>query len=84
MGKIEISMESGGHTSHDYDVCACALKHACMLLCMHTIFLHALDHISAQFGQIREVEISMEIGGHARHEYHVSVHTCSHYGKRRP
>ena len=28
--KIEISKESGGHASHDYDICACACKHACM------------------------------------------------------
>ena len=35
IGKIEISTESGGHTGHDYDVCACAHKHACMLACMH-------------------------------------------------
>ena len=31
IGKIEISMESGGHAGNDYDVCACAHKNACML-----------------------------------------------------
>ena len=38
IGKIEISTESGGHAGHDYDVCACARKHARMLACMHAIF----------------------------------------------
>ena len=41
MGKIEISTESGGHAGHDYDVCACARKHAHMLACMHTMFWRA-------------------------------------------
>ena len=38
-------------------------NHACMLACVHTIFEHALAHISAQLGQIREIEVSMEKGG---------------------
>ena len=38
IGKKEISTESGGHAGHDYDVCACARKHARMLACMHAIF----------------------------------------------
>ena len=41
IGKIEITTESGGHTGHDYDVCACARKHVRMLACMHAIFWHA-------------------------------------------
>ena len=41
IGKIEISMDSGGHADHDYDVCACAGKHARMIACMLTIFWNA-------------------------------------------
>ena len=41
IGEIEISMESGGHASHDYDVCACACKLAPTLAGMHSIFWRA-------------------------------------------
>ena len=40
-----------------------AQDHACMLACVHTIFKHALAPISAQLGQRREIEVSMERGG---------------------
>ena len=43
---MEISTELGGHAHHDFDVCACARKHARMLACMHTIFWHAWAQIS--------------------------------------
>ena len=39
-----------------------AQDHACMLACVHTIFKHALAPISAQLGQRREIEVSMERG----------------------
>ena len=38
MRKIEESMEMKRHASHDYDVCALAKQHACLLACMHTFF----------------------------------------------
>ena len=74
--KIEISMESGGHAGHDYDVCACERRHACMLACMHTIFWCAYAHISANLGQIRKIEISAESGGYAGHDYDVFACAC--------
>ena len=43
-------MESWGHTRHDYDVCACAHKHAHMLRCMHTIFLACLGLYLSRIG----------------------------------
>ena len=64
-------MELGGHASHDYDICTCARKHARMLACMHTIFWRAYAPISANLGQIRKIEISMESGGHAGHDYDI-------------
>ena len=39
-------MESGGHTGHDYGVCAYAHKHACMLKC--TLLSGVLRPISQQ------------------------------------
>ena len=57
--KISIGLE--GHTSHCYDVCAYARKHACML-CMHNIFWCAQAPTSAKLGQIREIKVSMESG----------------------
>ena len=59
--KIEISKESGGHAGHDYDICACACKHACM----QSIFWHAYARISAKLGWIREIKVYMESGEHA-------------------
>ena len=63
--EIEISTELGGHACHDYDVCACARKHACMLVCMHITFWRASANISAKLGQIRAIKVSMESGEHA-------------------
>ena len=67
-----------GHAGHDYDVCACARKHARMLACMHTIFWCAKAHISAKFGLIREIKVSTESGGHAGHNYGVCAYACKH------
>ena len=62
---IEVSTEVKGHIGHEYDVCAYALKQACILICMHALFLYAWEIILAKIGQIREIELSMETGGHA-------------------
>ena len=40
-------------------------KHAHILACMHTIFLHAQGHILANLGQIKEIKVSMESGEYA-------------------
>ena len=66
-------MESEDHAGHDYDVSACAPKHAHMLTCMHAIFWHAWAHISARLGRIREIEVSTGAGGHASWEHDVCV-----------
>ena len=58
-------MELWGPANQDYDVCACACKHARMLACMHNIFWCAWAHISAKLGHIREIKVSMESGEHA-------------------
>ena len=73
IGEIEISTESGGHTGHDYDVSACARKHARMLACMHAISWCAWAHISANLGRIGKIEIYTESGGHAGNDYDVSA-----------
>ena len=84
--KIEISEESGEHASCDYDVRAHAHKHALTLTCMHTIFVRAEAHISANLGPIRKIKISTESGGHAGHDYdicacarkHATMLACMH------
>ena len=55
-------------------VCACARKHACM----HTIFWRASAHISGNFGWIRDVKVSKELGGYASHDYDVCACACKH------
>ena len=65
IGEMEISMESGGHAGHDYDVCACARQHVPMLVCMNSILWRAQANISVQSGPIREIKVSMEWGEQA-------------------
>ena len=39
---------------------------ACKLVCMHHMCLHAWAHISAKFGRIRKMKVSIESGKHNR------------------
>ena len=41
--------------------------HACKLVCLHTMCLHARAHISAKLGQIKEIKISMDLGEQNEH-----------------
>ena len=59
--KIEISKESGGYEGHDYDICACASKHACI----QSVFWLSYARISAKLGWIREIKVYLESGEHA-------------------
>ena len=59
--KIKVSMESGGHASHDY-VCTLAL----ILMFMQTIFWCTQAYILAKLGQIRKMNVSLEYGEHSR------------------
>ena len=77
-GLICISTESGGHASHDYGVFACAHKHAHMLRCVYTIFWHAQVYISVELDQIKVIQISMKLGKHTCHDFHVCVCACKH------
>ena len=45
---------------------------------MHTIFLHAWAHNSANLGRIGDIEISKESGGHAGYDYIVSACARQH------
>ena len=72
---IEVSIESGGHAGHYYDVYPHVQKHARILAFIHAVFLHSQDHITIKFHQIRDVEVSTESGGHAGHDCCVSMYT---------
>ena len=56
--------------------------HALMLMCMHTIFLYAMAHIFAQLDKIREILVSIEMGGRVSQHYNtfgcVSNHSSMH------
>ena len=56
-------MESGDHAG---PLWAHNMTWARKLECMHTVCLRAQAHISAKWGRIREIKISMESGEHAR------------------
>ena len=58
-------MASGGHGSHDSNVCAHAYTNTCLLACMHATFLHAHIYTPAKLGQIRDIKVSMKLGEHA-------------------
>ena len=56
---IYISMKSGENTIL---VLAHYITRAHKLACIHVVFLHEQAHILAEFGQIREIKVSMELG----------------------
>ena len=56
---------------------------ACKLACMHVMYLHAQDHISAKLGRIREIKVYIESGEHVRCVWAHSLtwackHACMH------
>ena len=44
---------------------------------MHTIVLGVWAYNFTQWGQIRKIEIFMEMAGHAGHNYEVCAHACN-------
>ena len=52
--------------------------HALMLMCMHTIFLYAMAHIFAQLDKIREIWVSIEMGGRVSQHHNTFACVSNH------
>ena len=75
-------MKSREHVSHDFDVCACAHKHGCMLVCIQ-LFSGMLRPISQpnwdrseRTRYLRNQEIMPDLSEHIIWPEHTSQHAC--------